>query len=179
MAGVFRLEGYSVRLQSLRSIAALCVAVGHSFTVMSNGRIEDAHFTLRPGNALLAAGELLFQPNTAVILFYVLSGFVLGESLRRHTAASERSHLGAFGVRRLWRLLPVMWLSILFAAAVAVLLRGVAFAGTTSWFDQLALALPASAQNEQRGAASIHALKNATPIVTEIVVSVTARSSNR
>jgi hypothetical protein len=28
-----------------------------------------------------------------------------------------------------------------------------------------ALALPASAQNEQRGAASIHALKNATPIV--------------
>jgi hypothetical protein len=29
-----------------------------------------------------------------------------------------------------------------------------------------ALALPASAQNEQRGAASIHALKNATPIVT-------------
>ena len=33
----------------------------------------------RPGNALLAAGELLFQPNTAVILFYVLSGFVFGE----------------------------------------------------------------------------------------------------
>jgi hypothetical protein len=30
-----------------------------------------------------------------------------------------------------------------------------------------ALALPASAQNEQRGAASIHALKNATPIVRQ------------
>ena len=136
MAGVFRLEGHSVRLQSLRGAAALCVAIGHSFTVMSNGRIEDAHFTLRPGNALLAAGEILVQPNTAVILFYVLSGFVLGESLRRGTAASERGRLGAFGVRRLWRLLPVMWLSILFAAAVAGLLRGSAFAGTTSWFNQ-------------------------------------------
>ena len=33
-------------------------------------------------------------------------------------------------------------------------------------FVLAALALPASAQNEHRGAASIHALKNATPIVT-------------
>jgi len=136
MAGVFRLEGHSVRLQSLRGVAALCVAVGHAFTVMRNGRIEDADFALRPGNALLAAGEILLQPNTAVILFYVLSGLVLGESLRRHTAPNERSHLGAFGVRRLWRLLPVMWVSILFAAVVAILLRGAVFAGTTAWFDQ-------------------------------------------
>ena len=55
MGGMFRLEGHSLRLQSLRGIAALCVAVGHAFTVMSNGRIEDAHFSLRPGNAALAA----------------------------------------------------------------------------------------------------------------------------
>jgi len=78
MGGVFRLEGHSVRLQSLRGLAAVCVAVGHAFTVMSNGRIEDANFSLRPGSALIAAGEILIQPNTAVILFYVLSGFVLG-----------------------------------------------------------------------------------------------------
>ena len=136
MAGDFRLEGHSVRLQSLRGIAALCVAVGHGFTVMRNGRIEDARFTLRPGNALLAAGEVLIQPNTAVVLFYVLSGFVLGEALCRRTAASEVGHLGAFAVRRFSRLLPVMWLSILFAAAVAILMHGAAFAGTTPWFDQ-------------------------------------------
>ncbi len=36
------------------------------------------------------------QPNTAVILFYVLSGFVLGELLRRHAAATEIGHLGGF-----------------------------------------------------------------------------------
>jgi len=138
MGGVFRLEGHSVRLQSLRGLAAVCVAVGHAFTVMSNGRIEDANFSLRPGSALIAAGEILIQPNTAVILFYVLSGFVLGESLRRHAAATEIGHLGGFAVRRLWRLLPVIWLSILVAAAVAVLLRDASFAGTTAWFNQFA-----------------------------------------
>jgi peptidoglycan/LPS O-acetylase OafA/YrhL len=138
MAGIFRLEGHAIRLQSLRGIAALCVAVGHTFTLMRNGRIEDAHFALRPGNALLAAGELLIQPNTAVILFYVLSGLVLGVSLRRHAAASVRGRLSGFAIRRLWRLLPVMWLSILFAAAAAVLMRGAVFAGTTAWFAQFA-----------------------------------------
>ena len=138
MSGVFRLDGHSIRLQSLRGIAALCVAVGHAFTVMRNGRIEDAHFTLRPGNALLAAGELLIQANTAVILFYVLSGLVLGYSLRRQMAASTLGRLGGFAVRRLWRLLPVMWLSILFAATVALLVQGTVFAGTTSWFEQFA-----------------------------------------
>jgi peptidoglycan/LPS O-acetylase OafA/YrhL len=136
MGGTFRLEGHSVRLQSLRGIAALGVAVGHAFLLMSNGRIEDPHFALRPGSALISAGEILIQPNSAVILFYVLSGFVLGESLRRRTAASGLGQLGGFALRRLWRLLPVMWISILFAAPVAMLMRGEAFAGTTAWFNQ-------------------------------------------
>jgi peptidoglycan/LPS O-acetylase OafA/YrhL len=137
MAGFFRLEGHSLRLQSLRGLAALSVAVGHSFTVMSNGRIEDAHFTLRPGNALLAIGEILVQPNTAVIVFYVLSGFVLGESLRRRSDADNSlRNFAAFTARRLWRLLPVMWLSILLAAFVAVLVRHAPFEGTTTWFTQ-------------------------------------------
>jgi peptidoglycan/LPS O-acetylase OafA/YrhL len=136
MAGYFRLEGHSLRLQSLRGIAALSVAVGHSFTVMSNGRIEDGHFALRPANALLAAGEVLIQPNTAVTLFYVLSGLVLGESLRRRNAATELRHLCAFAVRRLWRLVPVMWLSIVLAAFIAVLVRHGPFAGATGWFNQ-------------------------------------------
>lgn len=136
MGGSFRLGGHSVRLQSLRGIAALTVAVGHAFTVMVNGRIEDARFALRAGNALLAAGEILIEPNTAVILFYVLSGFVLGETLRRRTAVSELRHFGGFAARRLWRLLPVMWLSILFASAVALLVRHAPFPGATTWFDQ-------------------------------------------
>jgi peptidoglycan/LPS O-acetylase OafA/YrhL len=136
MGSSFRLEGHSLRLQSLRGIAALCVAIGHSFTVMINGRIEDAHFTLRAGNAFLAFGEILIQPNTAVILFYVLSGFVLGEALRRQTGDTRLRHVMAFSVRRLWRLLPVMWLSIFLAAGVAIVVRHAPFSGTTGWFNQ-------------------------------------------
>jgi hypothetical protein len=41
MGGIFRLESHSVRLQSLCG-AALCVAIGHSFTVMINRRASRA-----------------------------------------------------------------------------------------------------------------------------------------
>jgi peptidoglycan/LPS O-acetylase OafA/YrhL len=133
--GAFHLDGHSARLQSLRAIAALSVAVGHSFTLMINGRIEDPHFTLRPGNALLAAGEVAIQPNTAVVLFYVLSGFVLGEALRRSRLPSGFRHLLGFAIRRLWRLLPVMWISIAFAATVAIAFGHPTFPGTTNWFN--------------------------------------------
>jgi peptidoglycan/LPS O-acetylase OafA/YrhL len=133
--GAFRLEGHSARLQSLRAIAALSVAVGHSFTVMANGRIEEANFTLRPGNALLALGELLIQPNTGVILFYVLSGFVLGEALRRASSSSGLRHFVAFVIRRLWRLVPVMWVSIAFTAIVSVVFGHPNYPGTTRWFN--------------------------------------------
>ncbi len=144
MGGFFRLEGHSRRLQSVRGLAALSVAVGHSFTVMSNGRIEDAHFALRDGNLLLAAGEILVQPNTAVIVFYVLSGLVLSESLRRRAVVDQRlRQLLAFAARRLWRLLPVMWLSVVFAAAVAILVHHTPFDGTTGWFKQF-LSMPVS-----------------------------------
>ncbi len=102
---------------------------------MSNGRIEEPHFALRAGNAFLAAGEVLVQPNTAVVFFCVLSGFVLGEALRPPSGGGRR-HLNAFAARRLWRLLPVMWLSILFAAAVALVVRHAPFDGTTAWFNQ-------------------------------------------
>jgi peptidoglycan/LPS O-acetylase OafA/YrhL len=83
------------------------------------------------GNAGLAAGQLLFQANTAVIFFYVLSGLVLGESLRR------RPEFVSFVVRRLWRLLPAMWGSIAFAVLVYALLTTPPLAGTTRWLNAL------------------------------------------
>src|SRR5262245_55634440 len=118
----FRLDSHSVRLQSLRGLAALAVAIGHSFALLINGRIESPSFVLRPTNALLAVGELLIQPNTAVIVFYVLSGFVLGEAFRRRRSSAFLPHILAFAVRRAWRLLPVMWLSIAFSAAIFILI---------------------------------------------------------
>jgi hypothetical protein len=60
---------------------------------------------------------------------------------------------------------------ILLSASPAIeeecLMRKVAMTLSAAVFVLGALALPASAQNEQRGAASIHALKNASPIVKQ------------
>jgi peptidoglycan/LPS O-acetylase OafA/YrhL len=42
------------RLQSLRGLAAMTVALGHSLTLALAGRIEDPGFHLHPSNALLA-----------------------------------------------------------------------------------------------------------------------------
>jgi peptidoglycan/LPS O-acetylase OafA/YrhL len=116
------------QLQALRGIAAMCVTVGHCFTPFAVGRIEEPTFHLTFGNAALAAGQLLFQPNTAVILFYVLSGLVLGESLRRQPDYST------FVFRRLWRLLPVMWISIGAALVLRLFLPSSALPGGTRWF---------------------------------------------
>jgi peptidoglycan/LPS O-acetylase OafA/YrhL len=115
------------QLQALRGIAAMCVTVGHCFTTFAIGRIEEPSFHLGFGNAALAVGQLVFQPNTAVIFFYVLSGLVLGESLRR------RPGYKTFVVRRLWRLLPVMWISIGMALALRSLLPPYLLPGATRW----------------------------------------------
>jgi peptidoglycan/LPS O-acetylase OafA/YrhL len=131
----FHLDSHSVRLQSLRGLAALAVAVGHAFTLMPNGRVENASFVLKPSNAVLAAAEVLIQPNTAVIVFYVLSGFVLGEAFRRRRSSASLPHLLAFTVRRLWRLIPVMWLSIFFSAVILVAIPHIAYSGATGWFN--------------------------------------------
>jgi peptidoglycan/LPS O-acetylase OafA/YrhL len=119
----------------LRGLAALAVAIGHGFAMLPNGRIEDPAFILTPTNALLAAGEIFVQPNTAVVVFYVLSGFVLGEAFRRDRSASLLLHTLAFAVRRLWRLFPVMWLSIVLSAAILIAIPHSTYAGATGWFN--------------------------------------------
>ena len=47
-------------------------------------------------------------------------------------------------------------------------MRKITITLTAAAFALAAMAMTASAQNQQRGAACIHALKNATPIVTQV-----------
>ena len=128
--------GYDDRLQSLRGIAALLVALGHSFTVPLAGRLEAPGFSLHGSNAFLAAAELIFQPNTAVIFFYVLSGFVLSGSLRRRKIPLGRQTLG-FVIRRMGRMVPAMWLSVLVAVLVFATISRAPVAGATPWFNAI------------------------------------------
>lgn len=131
----FHLTGHSARLQSMRGLAALAVALGHCFLTFTNGRLENPDFHLTSSNALLALGEVLFQANTAVIFFYVLSGLVLGESLRRRAHLPFRQRFAGFVVRRLCRLYPAMWASIAVAIGAIFLVVGAQFPGATQTFN--------------------------------------------
>jgi peptidoglycan/LPS O-acetylase OafA/YrhL len=135
------------RLQSLRGLAALMVALGHSFTLPVAGRIEDPGFHLHASNALLAGAELIFQPNTAVIFFYVLSGFVLAESIRSRPAPPALRETAGFVLRRVGRIVPVMWLSLVLAFGVLAIIPHHPFAGATSWFNQHLTGTPITARH--------------------------------
>jgi peptidoglycan/LPS O-acetylase OafA/YrhL len=104
------------RLQSLRGLAALLVIVGHGLIVLPQ----------TPGMFVMSG---IFQADAAVVFFYVLSGFVLGESLKRD------ARFLPFVVRRLARLLPVLWASLAVALVVSVIVAGPSFDGATDWYN--------------------------------------------
>jgi peptidoglycan/LPS O-acetylase OafA/YrhL len=111
------------RLQSLRGLAALMVLVGHSRELLD----YSLGYPLLP--------MLLGQQNSAVLFFYVLSGYVLGQSLRRgFDESAPFASLISFAVKRLFRLLPVFWLAILLGAGTFLVIRHAPIAGVSSWF---------------------------------------------
>jgi peptidoglycan/LPS O-acetylase OafA/YrhL len=106
---------HNERLQSLRGLAALCVLGGHSALLTATN------------TAILT--QQLFQPNAAVVLFYVLSGYVLSLSLTRD------DHLMRFAVRRLFRILPVYWIGIFVSCSSYLVANHPAIEGSTPWFN--------------------------------------------
>jgi peptidoglycan/LPS O-acetylase OafA/YrhL len=112
---------FKLGLETLRGLAALVVA-------MSHGRCAF----VEPGTVSYIANFVLdiFQPASAVVVFFVLSGYVLGRSL------SNATNYFAFSVRRLFRILPAFVVSVLFAYLVIYLVRiEPAPASTTAFFQ--------------------------------------------
>lgn len=89
----------SARLETLRGIAAIVVAVFHSLLVIQGC----------PASSQLLVPEAIFVFNgrAAVTLFFVLSGFVLGLSLWRSKGPFGRLYV-AFAVRRVMRIYPAL-----------------------------------------------------------------------
>lgn len=130
------------RLTALRGAAALMVAVGHSLMVLSVEiplASQYKHFQEVSGIQSLITRILLavFNGNSAVILFFVLSGFVLGLSLDRSTGGPVSTYCG-FVVRRAFRIYPTLILSLLCVGAVMPWLVNLneAIHGT-AWFNSL------------------------------------------
>ncbi len=108
-------DGFIGRLESLRGIAALSVAVFHSMIWLAFGT-ERALFTqtitsVHGGQATIARAVLsAFCGPSAVVVFFVLSGFVLARSLRKEPL-SVATYVG-YCVKRMMRILPALAFSI-------------------------------------------------------------------
>jgi len=97
---------------------------------MSHGRCAfvESDGTLSVTDRVLG----IFQPASAVVVFFVLSGYVLGQSL-----TSDTNYL-AFSIRRLFRILPAFIVSVLFAYLVVSAVRiEPAPALTTAFFQSV------------------------------------------
>jgi peptidoglycan/LPS O-acetylase OafA/YrhL len=95
-------SGQITELQSLRGIAAATVMIGHC--LISYG----------PSPLLIGFSELL-NGRAAVVVFFVLSGYVLSCSLQR--GRFDRDAVLGFYVRRGFRLYPAIWVASAFGLA--------------------------------------------------------------
>ncbi len=98
---------FNSRLEALRGVAAMMVAVWHSLAVLPGSGVKAD---------IIASIRRLTNGNAAVTLFFVLSGFVLGLSLRKAGACTGQRYLG-FCMRRLFRIYPVFLFATLLVVA--------------------------------------------------------------
>ncbi len=93
------------RIESLRGLAALSVAVHHSFLFIQGKKLgEDIDRGII---------QSIFYGHGAVLCFFVLSGLVLGQSLRRLNPKKFTDFLTFYG-RRLFRIGPAFIISLVF-----------------------------------------------------------------
>jgi peptidoglycan/LPS O-acetylase OafA/YrhL len=117
-----RTGGQIDELQSLRGIAALVVMIGHCLAYFQRPYWVDRLLEVLNGHG-------------CVVIFFVLSGFVLARSLRR--AALDRGDIASFYVRRLFRIYPALWAASLLSLAYVMLLHWqVPVEDSSAWFQE-------------------------------------------
>lgn len=113
-------------LESVRGVASVSVVAGHCYLIAAAQWRDAANGS--PTKTFLDAA---LNPQPSVLLFFVLSGFVLGCLLDK-VAITDAQSYARYLLRRLFRLVPASWASI----ALAVVLSGAAY----SWRDILSAA---------------------------------------
>ncbi|NYH22310.1 acyltransferase family protein [Paraburkholderia bryophila] len=134
-------KGFLGRLEALRGVAALWVAVGHSMIWLVIGS-EPAIWSkplwaVQGIQAHIARATIsVFSGAAAVDIFFVLSGFVLARSIFRSNL-SVQGYL-RFAVRRLFRIIPAFWFSLLVVLFyLLVIYPGHEdFPGASEWFTR-------------------------------------------
>lgn len=108
-----------LELQSLRGFAAMTVMIHHSLR------------TIRPDGWAWTLSEVPLNARGAVVLFFVLSGYVLGLSLMRR--GLTRDGLLTFYVRRAFRIYPALWVAMALGAVYIVLVRPIPAPNMADW----------------------------------------------
>ena len=115
-------DNHIVELQSLRGIASMMVVGAHTLGYFATPRWFDELHELSNGQA-------------AVIIFFVLSGYVLTKSLQ-HSDFSAHA-LAGFYTKRVFRIYPALWAASLLGLAYLVVLHyGVPVPGISQWFSE-------------------------------------------
>ncbi|WP_417592051.1 acyltransferase family protein [Parasphingorhabdus sp.] len=99
----------SLQLDSLRGLSALAVLIGHSFQVF----IAPVSPNLFPVFGLMA--------QAAVMIFFVLSGFLITKSITRNSARPSGFSIGSFARDRFNRIYPPLVFAIVLVVALFVL----------------------------------------------------------
>ena len=108
-SSVSNADSFSAEIESLRGLAALSVLLGHFYlvTILS----QYLYFPSKVIATLIAG---FFNPQPAVLLFFTISGLVLGRQLRKEPINNFFAFI-AYLCRRIFRLIPLMVASIIFA----------------------------------------------------------------
>jgi peptidoglycan/LPS O-acetylase OafA/YrhL len=107
-------------LQSLRGIAALIVLLHHS------------SFLFTTGTAFHYWAELLLNAHAAVILFFVLSGYVL--TLALSNTELKVADIAKFYVSRAFRIYPPVWAVSFLGIAYVLFVHRLPAWGATEWY---------------------------------------------
>jgi peptidoglycan/LPS O-acetylase OafA/YrhL len=112
-------KSYLQQLTSVRGVACLVVLVGHVIQTIRYDPVPRSSW----GRVVHDVVTYAFNAQAAVLLFFVLSGCVLSLSLRR-VVRFDWSTLTGFYVKRVFRIYPLLWASVVFAIVVTLHVRG-------------------------------------------------------
>ncbi len=131
---------YYYPLNGLRGLAAIIIAIYHSLFILKVDGIRNIfefRFDTHVGHQAFITQILLlfFNGNAAITIFFILSGFVLGISLGKHTINIKRYFI--FILKRILRLFPVLIISLIFASFYLVYFHQYkSYDSATIWFLQ-------------------------------------------
>jgi peptidoglycan/LPS O-acetylase OafA/YrhL len=115
-------------VESLRGLLAFSVVVEHSYLYMwgPDANWFSNHDGIYPWLHWLL--HVVFNGRAAVLLFFVISGFVLARQLEKMSGIITR-RFSSFFVRRVFRIMPAMWIAVFVAFLAAYFLKASAELG--------------------------------------------------